>query len=416
MRVGVPGSPMAKPAGAAYGSLACNLRAGKMTADVTRRDALKLLALSSGAAVACSRSQTPSEPAATTAVAEPVTGQSSVSPVLTTRLLPLAGSWQVPDPFLFCVHHDDGYPAGNESMGPAASLEGRNIGQDFDGKDGWNMYHGRIVPGFPAHPHRGFETVTVVRRGLLDHADSLGAAARYGEGDVQWLTAGAGIQHAEMFPLLDRTKNNPLELFQIWLNLPSRDKMVAPHFTMLWADTIPAFDVKDDAGKVTHITLRAGRLGDLAPPAPPPSSWAARPENEVAIWTLKMAPGARWTLPKASPGLNRSLYFFRGNELRVAGRTVDSRRQIELRSDADVLLENTGSEAELLMLQGRPIGEPVAKRGPFVMNTPAEVQQAFSDYRQTRFGGWPWDGEAPVHGRDPARFARRPDGSVERPT
>jgi redox-sensitive bicupin YhaK (pirin superfamily) len=233
---------------------------------------------------------------------------------------------------------------------------------------------------------------------------------------VQWLTAGAGIQHAEMFPLLDRSKNNPLELFQIWLNLPSRDKMVAPYFTMLWADTIPAFDVKDDAGKVTHITLRAGRLGDLAPPAPPPNSWAARSENEVAIWTLKMAPGARWTLPKASPGINRSLYFFRGNELRVADRTVGSRRQIELRSDADVLLENSGSEAELLLLQGRPIGEPVAKRGPFVMNTQAEIQQAFSDYRLTRFGGWPWDGEAPVHGRDPARFARRPDGSVERPT
>ncbi len=396
--------------------VACNLLPGKtMSREVKRRDALKLIALTGSTAAACSRSQTPSEPAVQSSLplAEP---QNAPSPVRAVRLLPLAGSWQVPDPFLFCVHHDDAYPAGNENLGPQASLSGRNLGQDFDGKDGWNMYHGRVVPGFPAHPHRGFETVTVVRRGLLDHADSLGAAARYGEGDVQWLTAGGGIQHAEMFPLLDPARDNPVELFQIWLNLPSRDKMVEPHFTMLWANSIPAFDVKDDAGKVTHVTLRAGRFGEFAPPPPPPSSWAARPENEVAIWTLQMAPGARFTLPAASPGLNRSLYFFRGAELRVAGRTVAARHQIELRSDADVLLESSATGAELLLLQGRPIGEPVAKRGPFVMNTQAELQRAFYDYRQTRFGGWPWDGEAPVHGRDPARFARHPDGRIERPT
>ena len=114
---------------------------------------------------------------------------------------PLGFPWPTHDPFLFCVHHDDPYPAGNERLGPAASLAGRNLGQDFEGKDGWRMYHGEVVPGFPQHPHRGFETVTVVRRGLLDHSDSLGATARYGDGDVQWLTAGGGIVHAEMFPL-----------------------------------------------------------------------------------------------------------------------------------------------------------------------------------------------------------------------
>ena len=88
-------------------------------------------------------------------------------------------------------------------MGPAASLAGRDIGQDFSRKDGWSMYHGDTVPGFPAHPHRGFETVTIVRKGLIDHSDSLGATARFGQGDVQWLTAGSGIVHSEMFPLLD---------------------------------------------------------------------------------------------------------------------------------------------------------------------------------------------------------------------
>ena len=88
------------------------------------------------------------------------------------KVAPLGFPWQTPDPFLFCVHHDDAYPAGNAELGPAASLAGRNIGSDFAGKDGWRMYHGDVVPGFPQHPHRGFETVTVVRRGLLDHSDS----------------------------------------------------------------------------------------------------------------------------------------------------------------------------------------------------------------------------------------------------
>ena len=145
-------------------------------------------------------------------------------------VFPLAFQWQTADPFLFCVHHEDFYPHGNEAMGPHGPLTGRNIGQDFTPKDGWRMYHGEKVPGFPNHPHRGFETVTVVRRGFVDHSDSMGAAGRYGSGDVQWMTAGAGVQHAEMFPLIESGKENTLELFQIWLNLPAASKMVQPHF------------------------------------------------------------------------------------------------------------------------------------------------------------------------------------------
>ena len=146
----------------------------------------------------------------------------AANPIL--KVSALGFPWETIDPFLFCAYHDDAYPAGNPQMGPQASLAGRSIGQDFSRKDGWSMYHGEQVPGFPGHPHRGFETVTIVRKGLIDHSDSLGAAARFGGGDVQWLTAGSGVVHSEMFPLLDAAAPNPLELFQIWLNLPARNK------------------------------------------------------------------------------------------------------------------------------------------------------------------------------------------------
>lgn len=105
------------------------------------------------------------------------------------KVKPLGFQWETADPFLFCVHHDDRFPRGNDHMGPDASLDGRHIGQDFVIKDGWRMYHGERVPGFPYHPHRGFETITVVRKGMVDHADSMGAAGRYGDGDMQWMTA-----------------------------------------------------------------------------------------------------------------------------------------------------------------------------------------------------------------------------------
>jgi len=323
--------------------------------------------------------------------------------------------WQTSDPFLFCVHHDDAYPAGNEQMGPAASLAGRQLGQDFAGKDGWRMYHGEEVPGFPQHPHRGFETVTVARRGYIDHSDSLGATARFGEGDTQWLTAGGGIVHSEMFPLVEREKPNPAELFQIWLNLPSGDKMAAPHFAMLWSGAIPTRIVRDSAGRETRVTVVAGRYEDAVPPPPPPKSWAARPDTDVAIWTIALAPGATFTLPPAQATSNRTLYFFRGGTLRIAGHSVPLSSGVALRADASVLLENGAEESELLLLQGRPIGEQVVQYGPFVMNSRAEIEQAMSDYRRTRFGGWPFPSDAPVHPRDEGRFARRPDGKIERP-
>src|SRR5260370_41659337 len=185
---------------------------------------------------------------------------------------PLGVPWETSDPFLFCMYHNDAYPKGNEQMGPAASLAGRNIGQDFEGKDGWRMYHGSVVPGFPQHPHRGFETVTIIRHGYIDHSDSLGAAARFGPGDVQWITAGKGIVHSEMFPLLNRNAPNPVELFQIWLNLPGSNKMVEPHFPKLWSDSVPRLDAQEQAGRHTEIKEEPRRICEAKAPPPPPKS------------------------------------------------------------------------------------------------------------------------------------------------
>ena len=250
--------------------------------------------------------------------------------------------WETSDPFLFCVYHRDAFPAGNERLGPAESLAGRNIGQDFEGKDGWRMYHGDVVPGFPQHPHRGFETVTIMRHGFIDHSDSLGATARFGPGDVQWITAGRGIVHAEMFPLLDQNGPNPVELFQIWLNLPGADKFVEPHFSMLWSDAVPAYTARDEAGRTTEITLVAGSVGEVKAPPPPPRSWAARPDADVAIWTIKMAPQASWTLPPAARGTGRMLYFFGGNALWVGHREITRGSVMKLEPEAEATLHKIG--------------------------------------------------------------------------
>jgi redox-sensitive bicupin YhaK (pirin superfamily) len=348
--------------------------------------------------------------------ANPAPG-SAIQPVLQVK--PLGFPWATLDPFLFCVYHDDAYPQANAQMGPDASLAGRNIGQDFARKDGWNMYHGSTVPGFPAHPHRGFETVTIVRKGLVDHSDSLGATARFGRGDVQWLTAGQGVVHSEMFPLLDEKNPNPLELFQIWLNLPAAGKMAAPHFTMFWSQDIPRQVVTDGAGRSTEVAIIAGRLGDAeaAPLAPPPDSWAAQAQADVAIWTVRMTPGARYTLPAATgSGTQRQLYFFKGASVTVGDEPIADHAAITLRADAPVELVNSGGEeAEFLLLQGKPIGEPVVQYGPFVMNTQAEIAQTLADYQRTQFGGWSFADDAPVHGREPARFARYPGGREEKP-
>ncbi len=329
------------------------------------------------------------------------------------NIKPLGFMWETRDPFLFCVHHQDAYPVGDGKMGPSASLSGRNMGQDFAQKDGWNMYHGTQVPGFPAHPHRGFETVTVVLDGIVDHHDSAGAAGRYGDGDVQWMTAGSGLQHSEMFPLVHDDKPNPMQLFQIWINLPARSKTAKPAFKMLWSESIPIKQIRDNKGRKTETRIIAGKFGNISAPDPAPDSWAAKASNQVAIWIITLEAKAEFVLPTCADGVNRDIYFYEGESIEIAGKTIPEYHTFELSLPEEAKIKNGSSQSRLLLLQGMPIGEPVVRYGPFVMNTQAEIQQAFNDYRATQFGGWPWDRNDPVNSADKGRFARYSDGSEE---
>lgn len=330
---------------------------------------------------------------------------------------PLSFPFKTQDPFLFCVYHNDRYPAGNKNM------EAPRIGNgaDFDPDQPYRMYHGDKIPGFPQHPHRGFETLTATMEGLTDHSDSMKNAGRYGGGDLQWMTAGKGIVHGEMFPLRNQDSPNPLRLFQIWLNLPAKDKMAEPTFKMHWAEQIPKIildkdgnnpktstEEKKDLSEGVQITVWAGELLGAKGLKPPPDSYAADPKNEVSVFLIELAPGSKFILPPAkNKSVRRNAYFVEGQSLTIGDKKLNAHAAIILKAKEPAPLSNgPGSEnALVLVLSGKPIGEPVAQHGPFVMNTREQIAQAFADYRQTQFGGWPWPEDAMVFPRDKPRFA-----------
>lgn len=322
--------------------------------------------------------------------------------------------WEMENPFIFCAHHNDAFPKGNKNQGPDVSLSGRNIGSDFSNKDGFSMYHGDIVPGFPMHPHRGFETVTIVLKGVIDHFDSLKAHGRYSNGDVQWLTTGKGCQHCEMFPLVNQDKDNPLELFQVWLNLPKKDKFCEPNYKMLWAEDIPVFDVVDENNNKSTIKLISGNFEGRVGLEPTPNSWAFDKNNKVGIVLIKMYPNAKLTIPKGTKTMSRNLYFYQGEgSIEIENKNIPSSNRVRLNAEFETQITNKYKESFILLLEGERIDEPVVQYGPFVMNTQEEIYQAIQDYRETEFGGWHWERTDPVHPINSGRFAIYIDGKEE---
>jgi len=340
---------------------------------------------------------------AAVAVPMPSRRVSAASAIKSTTVIGGRSPMKTQDPFLFLVYHQDHYPKGDDKM--RAPRKGN--GADFGADQPYRMYHGDWVPGFPQHPHRGFETITATIDGLVDHTDSMGSAGRYGVGDVQWMTAGSGVVHGEMFPLVNGEKDNPLQFFQIWINLPAKNKMVPANYVMHWAETIPTFK-----GDGATVWVWSGKYKGLQAHAPCKDSWANDPANEVMILGIKVAPGGSVDIPAAKTQVNRSMYICEPSKLGFVtdgGKTMettDGKLNLTLDPTKSMKVHNTGSkEALLLVLQGKPIQEPVAQHGPFVMNNVQEIREAYSDYMDTRFGGWPWPTDAVVFPRTKGRFS-----------
>ena len=214
--------------------------------------------------------------------------------------------------------------------------------------------------------------------------------------------------------LLQPDSGNPVELFQIWLNLPARDKLAPPHFTMLWARDIPTLTQVDEAGGQTEIRLIAGHLGDTQAPSPPPRSWAAQADSDLAIFCLRLSPRAR-CVPASSDGQSDAAHavFFRGSRLQVGDESLTSHIGVSVRADASLLLTAGDDETEVL-----PAGPPDRRAGGQLRSLRHEHPRraAAGVCRLSAHALWrlALGSRRPVHARDEGRFARHADGRIER--
>lgn len=231
--------------------------------------------------------------------------------------------------------------------------------------------------GVGQHPHRGFETVTIVYRGEVSHRDSTGQGGTIGPGDVQWMTAGAGILHEEFHSEAFTRAGGMLQMIQLWVNLPGRHKMTAPRYQAILNSEIPAAPMANGAGIVRVI---AGQYEDAKGPA-----HTFTPMN---VWDLRLAASASTTVP-APAGWNTALIVLNG-EIKVNGeRVVQDGAMVVLSAQGSDCLVETLSDASVLLLSGEPIDEPVVGYGPFVMNTRSEIEQAIHDFNSGKFGEMP---------------------------
>ena len=231
---------------------------------------------------------------------------------------------------------------------------------------------GDYIAGFPEHPHRGFETVTYMLAGSMRHRDSAGNEGLVTDGGVQWMTAGRGVIHSEMPEQLDGL----MEGFQLWLNLPARDKMSAPWYRDIPNAEVPRFTL--DSGVTVQVI--AGASHGVA-------GAVQRAGTEPLYLDIELPAGASFAQPLPE-GHNAFIYVFRGEAV-VAGRGVAQSRMaiFDNAAGADGVVIKAAVPTRLLLLAGRPLREPIAQYGPFVMNTQAELQQAMEDFRAGRFGG-----------------------------
>ncbi|APX93871.1 quercetin 2,3-dioxygenase [Halomonas sp. 1513] len=232
----------------------------------------------------------------------------------------------------------------------------------------------RHARGVGAHPHRGFETVTLVYQGELEHRDSAGHGGRIGEGDVQWMTAGAGIVHEEYHAPAFATEGGTLEMVQLWVNLPARDKSAPPAYQTLLDGEIPRIDLPNEAGQVRVV---AGRYLDREGPA--------RTFTPINVWDLRLVAGSDAQI-EVPEGHTTLLVLLEGTLLVNGERIVRDESVVAFERRGEALHLEANNDAKLLLLSGEPINEPVAGQGPFVMNHQAELHQAFADFHAGKFG------------------------------
>jgi len=225
------------------------------------------------------------------------------------------------------------------------------------------------IGGFPDHPHRGFETVTYMLAGRMRHHDSAGNAGLLGPGGVQWMTAGSGLIHSE----LPEQEEGLMEGFQLWLNLPARDKMTAPNYRDIPPAAIPEYTTADGV----RVRVIAGSSQGVA-------GAVQREHTEPLYLDVHLPAGSRFV--QAIPaGHNAFTYTYRGS-VEIAGTTVADRNMAILANDgASEVIITAAEDARLLVISGRPLNEPIAQYGPFVMNTNAEIEQTLRDYRDGKF-------------------------------
>ncbi|WP_458378438.1 pirin family protein [Pseudomonas chlororaphis] len=231
--------------------------------------------------------------------------------------------------------------------------------------------------GVGQHPHRGFETVTIVYKGEVEHRDSTGSGGKIGPGDVQWMTAASGILHEEFHSAAFAQSGGTLDMVQLWVNLPARDKMAAPGYQTLLDGDIPAIALKDKAGT---LRLIAGEFDGVKGPA--------RTFTPIDVWDIRLNSGKPLTLD-LHQGRNTALVLLRGT-VQVNGQELVREGQLVLfERDGDQLSLEANNDAVMLLLSGEPIDEPIVGHGPFVMNSEAEIHQAFVDFQSGRFGQMP---------------------------
>jgi hypothetical protein len=232
----------------------------------------------------------------------------------------------------------------------------------------------RARRGVGQHPHRGFETVTIVYDGEVEHRDSTGQGGIIGPGDVQWMTAGSGILHEEFHSGAFGRTGGPFRMVQLWVNLPAKSKMVPPRYQAILSTDIPSVDLPGGAGSVRVI---AGSFGAVKGPA--------RTFTPINVWDMRLKPGANVTLDVAD-GHALILAVLSGHVLVNAANAVGPAEVLLLDRAGDSVSISADADTVMLALTGEPIDEPIVGYGPFVMNSQAEIQQALADLRSGGFG------------------------------